>query len=282
MKKTANYFRNYMVIFILIIYCLFFVNSCGLEEYYYLDPPVSNHTITMSSSSSYADTDYYYLCNPLDNDNNGYYSSPFEYEGTTYYYKIYNSLSAANSVYSKVSSYNNSSTSTTAGIEYLLSSSGANYKELYVVDSNGKKVSPVTTTTDYTVYIRLASLGNESETTGESDDPYQSVVALYVTGDITAYNSDENYSAVNTYYPKRSINSNYGFDFSSDDSKSNPVPDEDDDDVYYSSSSDEDEVWYVEVYAVSYGVDTEDYTYSYSTPTFLGIIKIDEDNYESS
>ena len=122
------------------------------------------------------------------------------------------------------------------------------------------------------VYIRLNDYSDSEN--------YENII-LTGTSKISSYDSSSGDTVLGN--PRRYINSSYGFNFTTATSgdyttSNNPQPTSSDDDVNYTTVSDED-VWYVDMYAVTVGRDST-YTYSYSKPLFLGSLKIEMDDYD--
>ena len=263
-KLTVNLFISAIFIFFV---CL---SGCGLDEYYYLDMPSNSNEIS-STVVDYSEYLNQYVSFRTSETGNNYQflssSSAFSFLGTEVYYKIYNNYSTAYSHYSKVLSYNSSSSDYSAAAEYILDS--LNYKSLKLVNdySNVVTITPLIKPIgeDRYVYIRLNSYGDEED--------FRSGVCISNIS-MNVYNASLALtdSSGNPVRPKRYINSNYGFDFSTSDTY-NPVPEKDDDDYYYYSTSTENGTWYVALYAVSEGRD-DNYKKSFSKTLPLGIIAI--------
>ena len=239
----------------------FCVLSCGLDDYYYLQEPLDLNCRT-TPTDDYTKRYFSFLTRET-GQNADYLSDDSEYTflGTEVYYKIYNNLSDAQSVYSKVVTKNSNSSTASAAASYLIDDLG--YKTFRL--STGY-ISPLVKATGNNryVYIRLTSYGDESAfqhgicVSDSALEQYDSSSALEYEGTVV--------------YPRRYINSNYGFDFDDSDS-SNPVPASGDDDYQCSSTVTLSGTWYVALYAVSVGRDSS-YTNAYSKATPLGIVSI--------
>ncbi len=258
--------RKYSFISCMAFFILIFFSGCGLDNYYYLDMPYNDGHMAYYSSSD--EINNYFSC--ITNEQSGtgvnyeYFSSSsdFSFLGTEIYYKIYNNYEAMQNVEGTVSSMISNTSTYTSATEYLISTGG--YKTLRL---NYGSISPLikrgAAPQNRYVYIRLNSYQNNPE--------YQSGIcvgssAMNVWSDAASLK----YNGQNVF-PRRS-NSSYGFNFSRSD-KANPIPKSDDDDVTYSATSTEENVWYVDMYAVSVGRDST-YTESYSQPYFMGSITI--------
>ncbi len=255
------------LLFLIPAFSLFFTVSCGLDNFYYLDSPFSDgHSVSYTNSDAVQD---YFSC--VTNEeagtggNNVFFgsASDFTFLGTEIYYKIYNNYNKMISVESSVSSMVTSSSSYTAAAEYLLHTAG--YKPLAL--SYGS-ISPLikagSSPQNKYVYIRLSPYG--------TDVPYQAGICVSTTR-LTEYDPD---SALkfngHPVYPRR-YGSSFGFNFSSSDVSSNPVPSQDDSDVTYSSTESSSGTWYVDMYAITVGRDTS-YSLSYSHPYLMGSVAI--------
>lgn len=250
--------------------CLFsFLNfGCGLDSFYYLDPPLQINEPYYSGSDPL--TRYFSFqtneSTATSEVNSGYLnaSSSFIFSGTEVYYKIYNNYSTMLSVESRVDSYNSDSTNVSGSAEYLINTKG--YVTLNTSSGNISPLIPATGENRY-CYIRLMDYGNNVA--------YQNIICI---GSQQFSYYDPNNVISNTYYPRRSINSEYGFNFNSDD-ENNPLPVQGDDDFEYSSTASESGVWYVDMYAISVGRD-DTFSRSYSKAERLGSITIYESDYD--
>lgn len=255
---------------VLQIYLFIFLNlACGLDSFYYLDPPLQLNEPYYSGSDPL--TRYFsFQTNETSatSEVNASYlnaSSSFLFSGTEVYYKIYNNYSTMLSVQTRVDSYTSDSTNVSSAADYLINT--AKYVQL---NTSSGSISPLISAVGENryCYIRLMDYGNDSA--------YQNVICVG-SQQLTSY-SDSNNSITNIYFPRRSINSKYGFNFNSDD-ENNPLPVQNDEDVTYSSSSSESGTWYVDMYAISAGRD-ETFSWSYSIPRRLGSIAIYENDYD--
>ena len=251
----------------LVLFFASLVTGCGLDTFYYLDSPRFATSPCRVDSDDYI-TDFF-SCQTNEESSTGdnylYFdsSSEFRFLGTEIYYKIYNNLSQMLSVESSVSSMISSTTSYSSAADYLIETKG--YKPLKL--SSGS-ISPLigagSSPNNRYVYIRLTDYGDMAE--------YKSAICVGESL-ITQYSSSTSLKVGGVeVYPRRNSNSAYGFKFSTTDD-SNPVPSEGDSDVEYSSTTTESGVWYVDMYAISVGLDTS-YTLSYSQPYLMGATKI--------
>ncbi len=241
-----------------------FIISCGLDTFYYLEPPFDDgHTTKYSADANGDRANYYFsfLTNET-GDNASLEDSDFTFLGTEVYYKIYNNYSTMTSVQSAVDSLNSSS-DVSAAATNLINTRG--YKTLLL---SPKTLTPLVAKTGKNryVYIRLNSTDTEES------------IACYGSSAMRSYDSSDTSITV-LGKPLRNIatGSDCGFDFNSDDDE-NPVPKSGDEDVNYSSTSNSG-VWYVDMWAVSIGRDSS-YSSSYSKLLHLGSITIAEEWYD--
>lgn len=259
MKKAyKNIGEN--IIFFSLLYAFFLcINSCGLDVFYYIDPPHSpSHAplfTTLSSSDDYAEKYFEFTTNETSS------SEINIMKGTNVYYKIYEDYST---MYSHVSVIENllssSSTSGTAS-EMLIESSTYDYQPLVY---NGQATSYLIPFTgeNQKVYIRLSDY--------KDIDSFHS--RIVINGDKDGLNGKE------LGQPIRSRTTKYTFNFGRD-GDYNKIPTSEDSDTVCSSSTTE-TLWYIAMFAVAEGRD-EYFSKVYSTPVYLGNIVIDsstEDN----
>ena len=251
---------------------LLLLESCGLDSFYYLDPPVTDGHTSYYTTEDGIYRYFSFVTNEESSlgDNDQYFSSSSElvFLGTEVYYKIYNNYSTMVSAENAIDSLNSSSSNYAAAAENLIESRG--YKPLKF--SSGSFIPLVeagSSPDNRHVYIRLNDYGTEvdySKGICISNHPMDK----YSPADALMHNGQP-------VMPSRNINSSYGFNFGQDDN--NPLPKNGDADVTYSGSSSESGSWYVDMYAVSIGRDTS-YSTSYSKVLFLGSVKISESDYE--
>ena len=246
------------------LFAILFV-SCGLDTFYYLEPPKTDGHTTKYTSNDRPQLYFSFLTNE-EGDNSDYGSSDFSFLGTEVYYKIYNNYSAMVSAQSSIDSLNSSSDVSAAATNIINS---RNYKTLLFSSYNQTPLIPEKNDDRY-VYIRLNSIKGSAE---------YSAVVCYGTSAMESYVSGS--SGVTLIgKPLRNVSSGsgYGFDFKKTDND-NPLPVSSDEDVSWSSSSSEDGVWYVDMWAVSVGRDSS-YSPSYSKLLHLGSISIREEWYD--
>ncbi len=271
--KTACNKKTKTLLFItgsLFIFNLFFLNSCGLESYIYLNAPTVTHNFpTYETLADYK----YFEFTTMEN------SDQPAFQGTAVYYKIYNNYSTMASQVSSISSLASSSTNESAAAAKMIDTYG--YKQLGLRKGNdGVTKTPLIERSDsgkQRVYIRLTNF--------QDSDAFKAVVKVKPDDGSGTYTAEHELGI-----PMRVENRN-SFDFGrndsskwGDDAERNVLPEENDalGDVNYSSSfSDEEKnCWYVDLYAVGVGM-SEDFVTYYSNVLHLGAVKIDasqEDN----
>jgi len=271
-KKFSVWKIKYWVAFAFLL----FMESCGLDSFYYLDPPITDgHTpyanmpdkslwyfsFVTNEDSSLGDNDQYFSS-----------SSEFVFLGTEVYYKIYNNYTTMVNAENAIDSLNSSSSNYAAAAESLIESRG--YKPLKF--SGGSFIPLVeadSSPQNRHVYIRLSDFSKDN-----TEEKFQQGICIsnnkmnfYSTANALMFNGQP-------VLPRRYINSRYGFNFGQDDN--NPLPKNGDSDVNFSGSATESGSWYVDMYAVSVGRDTS-YSTSYSKVLFLGSVKILESDYNN-
>lgn len=260
------------------------LSGCGLEEFYYLEPPrTDGHTAYSTTQDkttnyfSFITTESGFNASYIKN-SPSYAGSEFECLGTEVYYKIYNASSSVSSVADRISSLNSSTSSSTSAAEYLTETAG--YKTLRLFPKDDTPLITATGQNRY-VYIRL----NDFSTLFE----YRNVVRV----NNVSMKSWESYADAEedrtvVGFPRRYLGDDYGFNFydgyksndnyNTDPKPNGPVPLSGDDDVRL-DTADESGIWYVDMYAATIGHDST-YTYSYSKVLHLGTITIDEGDYK--
>lgn len=235
--------------------CFLFLNtSCGLEEYYYLDSPREYNN--MPSVDRYSDTDYtdrYFefrtnetdLLDYLEND------SDFRFMGTDVYYKIYNN-------YDTMISERSSLSSASLNNEYSAASKLIDTYKYLPLKYEGQSVLTLIPATgkNQRVYIRLSNYQNDS------------------------YSSRLLIDGVNKGALRRNPAVGGSFDFGRNaygSSNIHKIPDSSDADVKYSSSFTNPGKWYIPLYAVAMGRDSN-YSYTYSNIFYLGTVCIDQNS----
>lgn len=240
--------------------------SCGLDTFYYLEPPKTDGHTTKYTSDDRPQLYFSFLTNE-EGDNSNYGSSDFSFLGTEVYYKIYNNYSAMVSAQNAVDSLNSSSDVSAAAVNLINS---RNYKTLSFSSYSKTPLIPADNDDRY-VYIRLNSISGQDEF---------SAAVCYGASAMEKYDSASG-AATLIGKPLRNVSSGsgYGFDFNRNDRQNNPLPVSSDEDVSWSSSSSGDGTWYVDMWAVSVGRDSS-YSPSYSKLLHLGSISIKEEWYD--
>lgn len=241
--------------------CLFLslFNSCGLDVFYYLDPPV-----TTNNKPSYTDVDLdraYFSFVTKETDMN-VSTGTFTFCGTRVVYKIYDSPSLMISRESNIASLTSlSSTNPMKATELLCinnTSSDYRYQELCVIPNSGAlDVSGA----DRNVYIRLTDM---------DEDEHRACICV----------GSDCFDIRKLFSNALRINGK-SFNFGEPNSlpsESDSIQDGSVDDFCIAGSSytDVDEnLYYVDLYAYSFGQDDATFTEAYSEPLFLGSVKID-------
>lgn len=241
--KTMPRKKNVRLVFLSCL-CMFSVFSCGLESSHYVDSPTLAGTTPGYSSADRA-LQFFSFKTAFDTS-----SGSFSYLGTEVYYKIYNNVSAMESRQTQINSKAESSRRDSL-VNY-------GYKTLNLAGAAAPV--PLIGADGVYVYIRLSDYN-----TSNSQD-YKAVVCTSGSP-MTRYDGSTTVIGI----PRRSVNSNYGFDFGRN--SSNPIPISSDAD-YYSSSATSAGTYYVDAYAVTVGEDTADGSKSYSGAIHLGSISI--------
>ena len=235
----------------------FFLCTCGLDTFYYVDSPVSDGHIASYSSDDPVSN--YFSCRTTEESpsENQYMfgSSECSFLGTEIYYKIYNNYSTMTSNQSSVESMSSNSTQTSAAASYLIDTKG--YKPLKLsTGSLYPLIKAESSPQNRFVYIKL--------TGGEPICLSTSPMNTYTPGNELKVDGIP-------VFPRRYIDSAKGFDFGHDDSS--PLPLQTDEDVTWSENPSEEGVWYVDMYAVSLARDV-DYVLQYSSPYWMGSVSI--------
>lgn len=211
----------------------FFLAACGIDVYYMLEPPTGNYRTPEDPAERYLEFNTNYNANTE--------LLPV-YQGVMVYYRLYNSESQMNSDISSINASNS---------EY--SSNGANkmisigYQPLRSQKSGGDFVARQSGI----VQIRFF-------TEGQSATPYKAAINL-----------NGNPIDIPLRYNKAD-----GFDFFSDNDDikdDEPTEESDPPDAYTGGT--EQNIWYLNAYAVSFGRD-ENFTNLYSQLLHLGYITI--------
>lgn len=254
--------------------CFFLFTACGLETFYFLDPPVSTgHNVDYNSSDPMS---RYFSFRTTETGNNSELPSDFSFQGTEVYYKIFNNYNTMKNYEATIDNLNTSTSSSAADAANKLKSYG--YQTLKLDQGSAEPLIRQDGRDRY-VYIRLTDLDDASV--------YQNIIFIsasamssYITETEPDPNDPSQPSQESTIIrvvgkPRRSINSSYGFNFDRKDPDNNPLPVKDDADTVLSDEGTEEGMWYVDMYAVSQGMDTT-FTTSYSRVLFLGSLSIEE------
>ena len=250
--------------------CFFLSSSCGLETFYYLDPPRGGSDIHAIKYDVTDDIQKYFIFQTNESDNKS--EGTFKFLGTEVYYKIYDNYSAIDTTEKAVDDAL-SSTNPVSSADKIITT--YKYQKLGISSGNLDPLIPSVGEDRY-IYIRLNDYGDAGA--------YRSGICVD-DATMEEYDPEKAYpNKDNPVFPRRSINSSYGFNFNADDEDNNPLPagtssDTADADRYYSSSPSEKGKWYVDMYAVSVGQD-ESFQKSYSSVLHLGSVTIDESAYD--
>ncbi|QTQ14490.1 hypothetical protein HRQ91_08500 [Treponema parvum] len=220
-----------------------FFQACGLQEYFALDPPVAYHT-PAHNTTNYLER--YFRFGTAANNNSG----GFVAEGTAVYYKIYSSYSEMNSHISSVNALNTLSNGSAAARRVI-----ETYSYKPVGTSAGSRTPLIANNGAQTVYIRLMSYGTDAN--------YSSKVIIAGV--------EQSWKPVR-YDNRRTFEFGRGGN-AYPNHENNVVPVIGNDDVH-GSTAPSDNVWYVNMYAISVGRDAS-YTPYYSLVTWLGSVAID-------
>ena len=247
------------------------LSGCGLDVYnVVLEAPYSDGHTAYYSSDDYT-SNYFSFCTYESSPNVS--SSTFKFKGTAIYYKIFNNYSTMVSYQSAVSTLNTDSNYTSA-VDLLLDTQ--HYKQIKISKGSITPLIKAAGDNRY-VYLRLTSYGTSTE--------YQQGICLDTDNAMTTYMEtkagDANPPVALTYdgeavSPRRYVNSLYTFNFGGSNSETDVVPSSTDDDVCWSETTTENGTWYVDMYAVSVGLETDTWTTSYSQLLHIGSVTIVE------
>lgn len=229
---------------LLVASCLFFcfLSGCGLDTFYYLNPPTTVHFINEAETTS-QDAEKHYVSfvtasNPDSQD---------IFQGTAVYYKIYNDKNTLISNHKAIESLNDNNSN--QGINRLF---GWGYQPLTTDEIN--TVNLVSSGSVGTVSIRLF---NEIPQSGGG----------------YSYSAEVSVDGVDKGIPLRSFDGkNFSFNTNANPDDPNSVPRDGQEDVWFSPGISTD-IWYVALYAVSTGT-SPSLTPVYSSVTFLGSLAI--------
>ncbi len=244
MKKQMNKLFNIVVI------CLLsgaFFHSCGLEEVYYLEKPLEKDTaITLENTD-----DIKWFCSFRTN--NAGNSGVGSFLGTDVYYRIYNSPSKLESDKNSIINYSESTTNPVYSASYMIDS--LKYKKLQknTADS-GKFISKTGSNQD--VYFRIKTTKGMENQAGDNLWQFRACISVQ-----DVYLTDS--SSGDYVYPMR-IGGKKSFDFfdenEDDDDNVRDVEPEIDDEDYTNTDSASDvksDVYYVQFFSVSVGMNDE-------------------------
>lgn len=240
----------------MLLFCAVFT-GCGLETFYYLDPPVLSGTEISYTSDDRASHVFELTTNEASNSAMG---DGFLFRGTEIYYKIYNNSSAMVSVNKAIDSLNSSSDISAAALRLI---NTYNYRTLTYAGTVAPSPLVTSSGSNTKVQIRLSDYG--------SDYSFRNVVRMSPSVGVVSWTDKGR--------PRRFIGNSYGFNFNRKDSSNNPLPVEGDSDYTCSSSFTSSGVYYVDVYAVAMGYDTS-FSASYSRVVHLGAVKINSAWYD--
>lgn len=261
MKKAVflNNERKKIIQFSKICFFLFLFTGCGLEEFPYLNAPVQPFRTRLYSDS--APEEQYFSFLTQENENPG-----INLLGTEVYYKIYNNISTLNSVQNSINSLNSSTNSTSAAAALKDTYS---YKPLKLSNGNITPLIKKEGSNNKYVYIRLTDKNNESLKSAICVDSVP--ISLFENGKTPQLQYEGE-----PVYPRRYIDSKLTFNFGCDNVESDKIPNKDDEDVKWSDTFTEEHKWYVDMYAVTVGINTSTWTEYYSEVLPLGSVTIVE------
>lgn len=261
-------------------FCLFFVfmcsfcfNSCGLDEYVVIAPPVSQHKSDVTSQTTYSlyEEAYFSFHTSEQGENGDLKSKGYKFLGTDVYYKIYSSWAAMNREINAINSLNSSTNETSA---FTRLTESYKYKTLGI--EGGVKTAAIIENTgeNKLVYIRLSSYQAEDK---DTTAPFSARIVI-IDND-----TSKNVQKV-IGVPMRNGNDtsfNFGRKSKNEDRNKIPLLDGSEEDVNTETeSSDYSHQWYIALYAVSVAQDAT-LTRSSSKVEYLGSVMIndsEEDN----
>jgi hypothetical protein len=221
---------------------LLFFSACGLDTFYYLNPPVSMTFIDEASSVSNDPTKQFVSFKTASNTD-----SADVFQGTSVYYKIFNSTSQLLS--NKTSIENIDSEYTNQGIERLIS---WGYKPLTTDKVTTANLVPAGG-------VKLVSIRLYNQTP-DGKGNYEYPAAVEIDGQ-------------NIGVPERSVeNKTFSFSTTAESNSIYSLPLEGQEDVNFSASAGT-TTWYVALYAVSTGM-SPSLTPVYSQAVYLGSLAI--------
>lgn len=227
------------------LFLLFLLSACGLDTFYYLNPPISKEFIDEADSiSNDPSNQFVSFATSMNSENREIF------QGTSVYYKIYNSptqlLSHKTTIEDIDTEYSDQ------GIGRL---NGWGYQSLTTTKlTTANLVSASDSVKE--VYIRLSN---------QTEDPPSSGIYMY-PADVTI-------DGASIGIPLRSVdNKTFSFSATADDDSPYSVPREGEEDVYFTADAGT-STWYVALYAVSTGM-SPSLTPVYSQVTYLGSLAI--------
>ena len=243
MKKA---FRRKKLFIYILVKCLLLINiGCGIDVFLMIDSPAN-----VSNKPEFGNTEY-------KNDYFEFYTNETgdtTFIGTSVYYKIYDSTSTLSTEVGSLTSIANDVENNYNAPYKLIDEDKYNYKQLLADGINSATLIPYTGK-NRKVYIRLSDyLGMEEYSAQIKVDD------LPLNGEKTI--------------PLRDIATKSSFNFTGT-SEYNKIPASDDVDTKFSSTSQSNDVWYVAMFAVAVGKDTN-YTPVYSNILYLGAVTIDK------
>lgn len=243
--------KNNILSFLLVMLSVAGLTSCGLDTFYVLKAPISNHNPAATLSND-DPTKNYIDFSTFENQN---LTSDFKFMGTTIYYKIYGSKSTLSS---DITAVENKNTDTNYGASIdLIKSKG--YKELRNSNALDEGMLIPATGVNKRVKIRLTDYNLESDSNPSSD----TVPCILIDNEDTGTK------------PKRAETKNgqnLAFNFGRNGFDTNsPKPESGNND--FDGSTPSDNIYYVNMYAVALGHDVT-YKFYYSNLLHLGTIKI--------
>lgn len=228
------------------LFLLLFFSACGLDTFYYLDPPISMDFIDEAESlSNDALKQFVSFITASPNADNADI-----FQGTSVYYKIFNDTNQLKS--NKISIENINSEYTNQGIERLIS---WGYQPL---------------TTDKVTTANLVSAGQTKAVTIRLANATK-------TNQGYAYPAEITVDGQSIGIPVRSVeNKTFSFSSTAESNSIYSLPEEGQEDVNYNSGAGTN-MWYVALYAVSTGMSLS-LTPVYSKVVYLGSLAIEPSN----
>ena len=275
MKKTHDNKKMHLSarIFIvcLLLFNSFFLCTCGLEIYDYIEGP--DYLIHRPyEESSYENKYFEFKTKVSDNQ---------KLKGTAVYYRIYNSLSKMNTDVGNITTYIYSDDNKAKAADLLFATNEKNQgfkpllywdpkEELDYTESILVDKQTYGTTSSHDIKIRLSDYQYKE---GDELSIEQYAYMAYIIFD----EDNDNFKR-----PRRYVD-NLTFNFGRYSTETNSrIPDKEDLDVCYSeTTSEEDENrWYVPLFAIGIAINA-DYSPFYSVPLYLGYVIIRDDEIDN-